>query len=112
MQGKVWEIEFESLFTKYGQNGSIQVSSKFSGQWSELDFHIWNANCPMKSEAKMAAHGSQFWTSVSVPYAGLYVSFSLPRHCLLFLKISLIENRHKTCLQKLEMSLKISNIFR
>ena len=65
----------------------------------------------MKSEAKMAAHGGQFWTSVSVPYAGLYVSFSLPRDFLHFLKIFLIENTHKTCLQKVEMSLRISNIF-
>ena len=38
----------------------------------------------MKSEAKMAAHGGQFWTSVSVPYAGMYVSFSLLRDFLLF----------------------------
>ena len=38
----------------------------------------------MKSEAKMAAHAVQFWTSVSVPYAGLYVSFSLLRDFLLF----------------------------
>ena len=81
-------------------------------QHSELDFHIWNANLPMKSEAVMAAHGGQFCTSVSVPYAGMYVSFSLPRDFLLFLKIFLIENTHKTCLQKMETSLRISNIFR
>ena len=26
---------------------------------SELNFHIWNANWPIKSEAKMAAYGGQ-----------------------------------------------------
>ena len=78
---------------------------------SELDFHIWNANWPMKCEAKMAVHGGQFWTSVSVLYAGLYVSFSLLRDSLLFWKFSLLKI-HKTCLQKIEMSLRISNIFR
>ena len=50
--------------------------------------------------------------SVSVPYADLYVSFSLPRDFLHFLKIFFIENTHKTCLQKMEMSLRISDIFR
>ena len=52
----------------------------------ELDFHIWNANWPMKCEAKMAAHGRQFCTSILVPYAVLYVSFSLPCYFLHFLK--------------------------
>ena len=50
---------------------------------SELNFHIWNAISQSfaraKSEAKMAAHGSQFWTSVSVFYADLNVSSS-PLH--------------------------------
>ena len=53
---------------------------------SELDLHIWNANWPMKYETKMAAYGGQFCTSVSFPYAGLFVSFSLPRGFLYFLK--------------------------
>ena len=53
---------------------------------SEHDFHIRNANWPMKCEAKMAAHKGQFCTSVSVPYAVFYVSFSLPRDFLHFLK--------------------------
>ena len=26
---------------------------------SKLDFHIWNANWPIKSETKMAAYGGQ-----------------------------------------------------
>ena len=43
----------------------------------------WNANpqsfARPKSEAKIAAHGSQFWTSVSVFCADLYVSSS-PLH--------------------------------
>ena len=47
---------------------------------SELDFCIWNANSQSfgrtKSEAKMSAHGGKFCTSVSVPFAVLYVSFS------------------------------------
>ena len=30
------------------------------GQFSELNFHMWNTNWPMKREAKMAAHGGQF----------------------------------------------------
>ena len=51
---------------------------------SDLNLHIWNANWPMKSEAKMAAHEGQFWTSVSVSYAGLYASFSLQRDFLHF----------------------------
>ena len=58
---------------------------KFYKMSSGLNFHIWNANWPMKTEAKMAANGGQFRTSVSVPYAGLYVSFSLPRDFLHFL---------------------------
>ena len=66
----------------------------------------------MKCEAKMAAYGGQFCTSVLVPYAGLYVSFGLPRDVLHFLKNFLIENTQKTCLQKMEMSLRISNIYR
>ena len=65
----------------------------------------------MKSEAKMAVHGLKFWTSVSVLYAGLHVSFSLPREFLHFLKFFLFENSHKTCLKKMEMSLRISNMF-
>ena len=52
---------------------------------SELNFHIWNANpqscARAKSETKMVAHGGQFWTSVSVFYADLYVSSS-PLHDL------------------------------
>ena len=51
---------------------------------SELNFHIWNANRPIRSEAKMAAHGGQSWRSLSVPYSGLYVRFSLLRDLLLF----------------------------
>ena len=65
----------------------------------------------MKSEAKMAAHGGQFWTSLWVPYVGLYVSFSLPLEFLDFWGV-FFENTHKTCLEKIEMSLRISNIFR
>ena len=66
----------------------------------------------MKSEDKMVAHGGEFCTSVQLPYAGLYVNSSLPRDFLLFLKIFLIEDTHETCLQKIEMSLRISNVFR
>ena len=46
---------------------------------SELDFYIWNANWPMKCEAKMAAYGGQFCTSVLVSYTVMYVKFSLSR---------------------------------
>ena len=42
---------------------------------SELNFHIWNANWPVKSEAKMAAREGQFWTSVLVSYAGFVRQF-------------------------------------
>ena len=59
-----------------------QIVQRYS---SELNLHIWNANWPMKSKAKMAAHGGQFWTSVSVSYAGLYVRFSLPHNIFHFL---------------------------
>ena len=46
---------------------------------SELDFHIGNANSPSfdrATEAKMAVHGGQFCTSVSILFAVLYISFS------------------------------------
>ena len=50
---------------------------------SEFDFHIWNASSQSfaraKSEAKMAAHGGKFCTSVSVLFAVLYVS-CIPLH--------------------------------
>ena len=60
----------------------------------------------------MAAHGGQFSTSVSVPYVGLYASFSLSRNFLHFLEGILYENTHKVFLQKRGMSLRTSNIFR
>ena len=66
----------------------------------------------MKYEAKMAAHGGEFCTSVFVPYAVLYVSFSLPRDFLHFLEGFLFENTHKIFLQNIEMSLRSSNLFR
>ena len=53
---------------------------------SELDFHVWNANWSMKSEDKLVSHGGQSCTSVSVPYAVLYVSFCLPTRLFRFLK--------------------------
>ena len=62
-------------------------------------------------EANMAAHGGQSWTSVSVPYAGLYLSFSLLRDFLLFSEIVFFRNTHKIFLYKTEKSLRISNIF-
>ena len=99
-------------FLFLGGGWRVQASAQKCVVTSELNFHLWNANWPMKSEAKMAAHGGQFCTSVSVPYAGLYVSFNLPLDFLNFLKIFLIENTHKTCLWKIEMSLRISNILR
>ena len=50
---------------------------------SELDFHIGNANSQLfargKTEAKMAARGGKFCTSISVLIAVLYVSSS-PLH--------------------------------
>ena len=81
-----------------GRRNPLPASFSEHGLLREHDFHIWNANWPMKSEAKMAAYGGQFCTSVLVPYAGLYISFSLPRDFLHFLKIFLIENTQKTCL--------------
>ena len=45
---------------------------------SKPDIHIWNANRPMKCEAKKALYGGQFCTSVSVSDVGLFISFSLP----------------------------------
>ena len=55
-----------------------------------------------------ANFGRQFQS----PTRALYVSFSLLRGFLHFLRISQFENTHKTCLQKIEMSLRILNIFR
>ena len=63
----------------------VEPTAKVSGRvrpFSELNFHIWNANSQSfaraKSEAKMAAHGGKFWTSVS-DFSVLYVS-SIPLH--------------------------------
>ena len=47
----------------------------------------------MKCEVKMAAHGGQFCTSVLVPYAVLYISFSLP-HDILLLPEEFFEKIH------------------
>ena len=59
------------------------ISCAESSRSRELNFHIWNANSQSfarsKSEAKMAAHGGKFCTSVSVLFAVLYVSSS-PLH--------------------------------
>ena len=68
---------------------------------SELNFHIWNANRPMKCEFKMAAYRGQFCTSLSVPYAGLYFSLSLPRDFLHFPEGVLFENMLPRALQVL-----------
>ena len=50
---------------------------------NELNLHIWNANsqsfAPVKSEAKMIAHGEKFCMSVSVLFGVLYVNSS-PLH--------------------------------
>ena len=57
-------------------------SNKY-GKRSGPNFHIWNTNSQSfaraKSEAKMTALGDQFWTSVLVLFAVLYVSSS-PLH--------------------------------
>ena len=66
----------------------------------------------MEGETKTADYGGQFCTSGSVPYAVLYVSFSLPRDVLHSAEGFLLENTHKISLQKAEMSLRTSNIFR
>ena len=57
------------------------VKGYLSVATSKLNFHIWNANsfARAKSEAKMAAHGGKFWTSVSFLFVVLYVSSS-PLH--------------------------------
>ena len=39
----------------------------------------------------MTTHGGKFCTSVSVPYSGFYISFSLPRDILEFLKSSFLK---------------------
>ena len=60
--------------------GHFTVRLAFHNISSGLDFHIWNANSPSfgraKTDAKMAAHGEKFCTSVSVLFAILYVSSS------------------------------------
>ena len=75
------------------------------------NFYILNANWPTKSEAKMATYGGQLCTSVSVSYAGLYVSFSLPRDFLYFLK-SFLWKYTQNMSSKDGNKLRISNIFR
>ena len=49
----------------------------------------------MKCKAKMAAHGRQFYKSVLVSYAVLYVKFSLPHHILRIPEVFFFENTHK-----------------
>ena len=78
------------------------------GTTSKLNFHLWNANSQSfaraKSEAKMAAHGDQFWTSVSVFLAVLYVSSSPLQdfnfQLLFFFEFENIHNRGKSAQTK------------
>ena len=62
-------------------SGHVRFVPQFV-QYSELDFHIWDANSQSfawaKSKTKMAAHGGKFCTSVPVLYATL-ISFCLVR---------------------------------
>ena len=61
----------------------VQAVDWVQGCPSELNFHIWNANSQSfawaKSEARMAAHGGKFCTSVPVLYTTLIFSFTLVR---------------------------------
>ena len=93
---------------KIGEHGQL-FGYQFQVPTSELDFRIWNANWPVKCEAKMAAYRGQFCTSVLVSYAVLYVSFGLPHDFLHFSKEFSLKI-HKIFLQKTETSLRISNI--
>ena len=70
-----------NIFWKYSLRWfSLPITKLCLVSTSELNLHIWNANSQSfaraKSEAKMAAHGGKFWTSVSVLFAVLYVSSS------------------------------------
>ena len=49
----------EFCWSKSNKNLAVFVSADLpiEGQSSELNFHIWIANWPMKSEAKMATYG-------------------------------------------------------
>ena len=70
---------------------------------SELYFYNWNANWSMKCEAKMAACGGRFRTSVLVSHVIFYTSSR-----------DLVKNSHRNdriSLQKTGMSLRISIIF-
>ena len=57
------------------------LGAPWRSQPSEFNFHIWNANSQsfarVKNETKMATHGGQFWTSVSVLFAVLYAVNSI-----------------------------------
>ena len=59
---------------------SSEITRTKGGFASEFDIHIWNDNFQLfgraKSEAKMAALGGIFCTSLSVVLAVLYVSSS------------------------------------
>ena len=66
----------KSNFSFHGRSNELVLPSK-------LDFHIWITSSQLfsraKTEAKMAAHGRKFCTSLSVLFAILYVSFT-PLH--------------------------------
>ena len=83
-RSSLFRVQWYQQTVFWSHHGGWHVS-QFAG--SELNFHIWNANSqsftPTKSEPKMAAHGGQFWTSVSVLFAVLYASSS-PLHVFNF----------------------------
>ena len=59
----------------------------------------------MKCEAKLAAHGEQFWTSVSVPYAGLYVRVQFNLHgCTFRITLNRIETHRQQDTKRLPVS--------
>ena len=73
-----------NIFWKYSLRWfSLPITKLCLVSTSELNLHIWNANSQSfaraKSEAKMAAHGGKFWTSVPVLSTTLIFSFCLVR---------------------------------
>ena len=56
--GSYWRSSYDVMAAILEEHWAVLIED------SELNFHIWNANWPMKSETKMAFHGDQFWTSI------------------------------------------------
>ena len=101
---RIWLQIDQASVVQYPSATALQLSWKrIYGRVSELDFYIWNANWPMKHEAKMASTEGNL-----VRCTWLLISHATFYTFLRNFPLNLI----KMFLQKTEMSLNILNIFR